>query len=330
MTGLQCTAVLPSGRIISVDADLTLPITIESDEDADYYVALGFGREMHEYERDGVPYVSPQVELFLLTREEMEQGDVLPLKHFYVKEGALNVDDAYIPPTLVLATDQHYDAHITALAEKITAIATHQNMDKGDCKRALMHYAFMLRSYDKQHNTSELLELLQEIAQAIDFYLVEELGATIEELPEQVKQLREDGRRTPKVTDVVLFLCWMEEYLDSQLLIMEQVVIVKPEIDVEAIKRDVRMTLYQDLYEALQQKLMDELRQQLTAELPAPITEQVKTFLEENLHPLLRSELHTDLRDPLYNDLYEALMAALNEMLSNFEFKQVDNFVPMI
>lgn len=330
MTGLQCTAVLPSGRILSVDADLKLPINIESDEDADYYVALGYGSEKHEYERDGVPYVTPQVKLSLLTLEEIEQEDVLPLKHFYIREGALNVDSDYIPPTLVLATDQRYNTHIRAIAEKITAIATHQNMDKGDCKRTLLHYAFMLRSYDQQHSTSDLIELLQEVAQVIDFYLVEELGATIGELPEQVREKKEDNRRTPKVIDIVPFLRWMEEYLNSQMLIMEKVIIEKPEIDVEAIKRDIREALYQDLYEALRQKLQDDLRQQLTAELPEPIIEQVKAFLEANIHPLLRTELHDDLRGPLYNDLYDSLMAALNEMLSNFEFKQVDSFIPMI
>lgn len=330
MTGLQCTAVLPSGSILVADADLKLPINITSNEDADYYVCLGYGTEMHEYEREGVPYTSPEVELSLLSREQMEAADALPLKHFTIRKGALNVDEDYIPPTLTAACDKRYEVYINTLAEKLNTLATHPNMDHGDCKRALMHYAFLLKAFNRQRHTSELIELLLEMAQAAEYYLVEGLGATIDAIPEQVTALKEDARRTPTLTDTASFMKWMMEYLDSQLLIMQKVVIEKPLIDVEAIKRDVKEAIYPELYEALSQQLLEQLRQQLKEELPEPIVEKVKAYLEENLRPTLRTDLHADLRDPLYNDLYESLMAAINDMLANFEFKQVDTFVPMI
>lgn len=330
MTGLQCTALLPSGRFITVNADLKLPIDIASNEDADFYVCLGYGTGQHEYEREGVPYTSPEVGLSLLSPDQAEQLDVLPLKHFSIRKGALGVDDDYIPPTLTMAVDARYAGYVQGIADKLTALAAHPNMDHGDAKRTLLRYAFRLRSLRPQHGTGELLELLDEIAQATDFYVVDGLGATIKTMPEQVLMLRKDAFRTPRMTDTVSFMKWMGAYLDSQLLIMEQVVIEKAEIDVEAIKREVKETLQAELYEALSQKLLEQLRQQLTEELPEPITEQVKAFLEEKLRPVLRTELHDDLRHSLYDDLYNALLAALNGLMANLDFKQEDNFVPLI
>lgn len=330
MTGLQCMAVLPSGCIISADADFTLPINIASDEDADYYVALGFGEGEHEYERDGVPYVSPEVCLYLLGSEEVEQADVLPIKHLRVREGALSVDEDYIVPVLSPATDTRYETHIHELAQRLKAIASHANMDKGDCKRAMLHYAFLLEAFNRQRSTYELMGLMEEIAQSVDYYIVDSLGATIDEVPEKVTTLRESDRRRLRMTDTGRYIKWLKDYLESQMLIMEKVVIAKPEIDIEALKREIKESLYQDLYEALCAKLLEQLRQQLTEELPEPIIERVKQFLEENLRPELRSQLHTDLRDPLYTDLYEALMEVIKDMLSNLELKEVDNYVPLI
>lgn len=330
MTGLQCTAVLPSGRIISVNADLKLPINIASDEDADYYVALGFGSEMREYEKAGVAYVSPQVELSLITREEMEKADVVPLKHFYVREGALNVDYDYIPPTFIASTDPRIATYINGMAETLKAIATHENMDNSDCKRAITHYSFLLRAYNTNRATFELQELLVEIAQAIDYYIVEQLGATIDHVPEEVMTLKLSADRTPKATDIAVFLKWLTAYIKSQLLIMEKVVIVKPDIDIEAIKQEIKEAVYADLHGKLSQELMEQLSQQLKEQLPEPIIERVKQYLDDNMHPELRSELHDDLRDPLYNDIYDAIMKALNDMLANLQFKEIDNFVPLI
>lgn len=329
MNGLKCTAVLPSGRIISADGDFSLQIDVDKNI-PDHYVVLEYSGKQVELERDGVPYSVPEVVLALHTLSEVENGDMMPLKHFYIENGSLNIDNEYIVPVYTVDGNKRFADTNGKLAEILKGLALHANMENGDCKHALMHSSFRLKTFNTKSTVSELLNLYQEVVSTIDFYIIEIMGSAIGNIPEEVTTLKNDGRRTPFLTDIRKHLLWLTEYAKVQELILDKVVIDKPKIDTEAIKREVREALYPELRDTITQELIEKLRNQLTAELPPPMIEEVKRFIEENMHPGLRTELHTDLRDPLYNDLLEALKAMIEDMLKNVKFEQVDSFIPII
>lgn len=329
MTGLQCTALLPSGRIISVDADLRLPITIGK-EDGNYYVTLEFGEGTRQYEREGVAYEEPEVVLALRTMEELETLDALPLKHFVVEEETLTPDEDYIMPVMECSVDARIAEMVHGIADSLKALAQHPNMENGDCRRAMLHYAFLLNGFNMSRRMTELTEVLMEVAQALDYYFIECYGNTIDEIPEKVMKLKDSPQRIPRQEDIRQFMAWLGKYVGKLSLIMDKVVIEKPEIDIEALKKEIHDQLLEELREPLFNELLERLRQQLTDELPEPIIEKIRQYITETTEPELQTRLHDSLRDPLYNDLYEALMQIIRDMLANLELKQPDNFVPLI
>lgn len=329
MDSLKCTAVLPSGKIISADGDFKLPIEIDKNI-PDHYVVLEYSGNMVELERDGVPYTVPEVVLGLHTLSDVENGDMMPLKHFYIKDGSLNIDNDYIVPVYCIDGNSTFQATNQKLASQLKELAAHANMENGSAKQMLLHNSFRLNAFDGKRTVNDLISLYEEIAEALDFYIVEVLGEKIGEVPEEVKKLKADVRRKPYLSDIRRFLIWITEYAEVQKLILDKVVIEKLKIDTEEIKREVREALYPELKDTITQELLDRLRTQLTAELPPPMIEEVKRFIDENMHPDLRTELHTDLRDPLYNDLLNALKAMIEDMLKNVKFEQVDSFIPII
>lgn len=329
MTGLQCTALLPSGRIISADADLRMPITISGD-DGSYYVTLEFGDETRHYERDGVAYEEPAVVLALRTMEELSAIDALPLKHFVVEEGTLTPDEDYIMPVMECSGDARIAEMVKAIAYTLKTLTEHPNMSNGDCRRAMLHYVFLLNAFNMNRRMTELIELLTEVAQALDYYFVENYGSMIDEIPAKVLTLKDSPLRIPHQEDIRQFMVWLSNYAGKLSLIMDEVVIEKPEIDIEALKKELHDQLLEELHESLFNELLEKLRQQLTEELPEPIIERVRQYITETTEPELQARLHESLHDPLYNDLYEALMQIIRDMLANLELKQPDNFVPLI
>lgn len=329
MTGVRCTVVLPSGKLLSVDADLKLPINI-SNVDGSYYVALEFGSNVLEYERDGVPYSQPEVILSLLTLEELEEHDAMPIKHFVVKEGTLMPDDSYIPPMLDCASDVRITECVSDIAQSVRSLAEHRNMDTDECHRALLHYVFSLANFNMHRNMTELISLLEELVNALDYYIVEYFGHQVDSIPSAVMAEKDSQMREPHQADIRPFFEWIVRYADTLSLIMDKVEKEKPTIDIEAIKKDIHDSLYAELSDKLFIELSEKLRLQLSEELPPAIIDKVEQYIKDNTEPELQSKLFSALRTPIYDDLYEALMKIIQDMLANIELKQPESFVPLI
>ena len=97
---LRCMALLPSGKIIDADEKAVVPIPMLFGDS--YYLTIGISDTTTSFEKEGVPYLRPHYEYALLSLEEAESQDVMPLVHFNVKDGMFSIDTAYIPPCLLM------------------------------------------------------------------------------------------------------------------------------------------------------------------------------------------------------------------------------------
>ena len=70
VTGFQCMALLPSGRIVNAEEDVELTIPMLFGDK--YYLTVGFGDDHTEFEKKGVPFVKPHYAYTIHTIEEIE------------------------------------------------------------------------------------------------------------------------------------------------------------------------------------------------------------------------------------------------------------------
>lgn len=331
MTGLRLTAMLPSGRMIDVDSDMQLDIPHISDEEV--FVTIGIdGNEEYTFEQDGIPFTMPRYKLELHTMEQMQQLDVLPLKRFTIDDGMLNVDASYIMPTLAVEGDARYQDFITSYIDSLNVLIKHEHMadDEGwSCKRNLLHLLFRLKGIKGESMTSDLTDLLQEIVHTLDFFIVEEMGAGIDEMPEKVTRLHSDVRREMTPYNVADYLRWLDDYLKALPQVMDLVKLVDRTIDIEALKAEIKRDVTEQLMTAMDERIQL-MREQLTDELTTKIMDLVTQYINGTVKPELCSELKELLRDPLYQDLYDALLAALSGMFDRPEVVVEDNFMPII
>ena len=165
-----CTAVLPSGSIISADEKVVIAVPMLFG--AQYYLTVALGEEPHSFEKEGVPYVCPQKVYAIHSLDEMEKADVFPVARFKVSDGVFSLDPDFIAPSLLLSSDGRFAAYGASYVAKLQALVSHKNLEEGEGKRALLRYLFQLKGYQWNGGVREFVQLTQEIAQAIDFYIV--------------------------------------------------------------------------------------------------------------------------------------------------------------
>ena len=131
---------------------------------------------------------------------------------FHVNDGVFAVDNDFIPPCLLLTEDNRFQTYINQYIERLKLLSTHTNFADGEGKRALLRYVFMLKSYNMQNNMQDFILLTQEIAQAIDYYIVTPNREQPIEVP------------VPSQIDIQVWLKWLAisilTALEKELLIM--------------------------------------------------------------------------------------------------------------
>ena len=314
----RCMALLPSGKIIDVDemAVVTIPMLYGSQ----YYLTVGFGEEQTEFEKDGVGYVRPQYIYQINTMEEMEEKDVLPVVRFTVNDGVFSVDADYIPPTLQLVCDERYSTLLQKLAERMETLATHDHLVDEFGKRALLHYLFLLKSYNLRNLTSDFIQFTQEIAQAVCYYIL-----TPHTQAEQATEMP-----TPSQYDVEHWLNWLDNYLGGAVSVLDQVVLEDHSIDFDELKAQIKAELYEQMTPELHDRLLSEIKEELRTELEQHLSETLTRYMEETLKPTLHDQLAEELSADLYKKLYDALYEALYNALFVPTEKEEDEFMPLI
>lgn len=315
MERFKCLAVLPSGRLIDVDEPVSIAIPMLYG--SEYYLSVGFGESHVEFEKEGIPYVRPQYEYSICSLEEVEQGDFLPVVRFHAESGVFSIDPDYIPPCLLLSEDNRFQAYPELYASRLQALIDHSNMEEGECKRALLRYLFKLKSYKQNNSVNDFVSLIEEIVQAVDYYIA------TPNLEQPAKLLE------PNQCDIQRWLSWADEYLAGASSILDTVVLEDNTIDYAALLEQTKKELYERLNPELYEKLLAKIKEELREELGQDLTQMVTSYINDTLKPELSKELSEELQsklyDKLYNDLYERLYNALYVPTA-----EEDEFIPLI
>lgn len=297
----QCTAVLPSGALVSADEKVVLPVPMLFGQQ--YYLTVALGTDERAFELEEVPFLSLQKVYAIHSLEEAEQEGVLPVARFKVSDGVFSLDPDFIPPCLLLSSDERFAAFGAAYAGKVKALAEHKNQEDGEGKRALLRYLFILKGYKWNGGVREFIQLTQEIAQAVDYYIVTPHTETPVAVP------------VPTQFDIQLWLQWLSGYLDAALSILDTVVLEDKTIDYEALLAQAKAELYERLNPELRTDLLRQIKEELRTELKEDLSGRLTAFINDelkpNLHDTLSGELDPSLHERLYKELYDALYNAL-------------------
>ena len=305
VTGLQCMALLPSGKIVSADEDVQVSIPMLFGDK--YYLTVGFSNNQTEFEKEGVPFVRPHYEYAIHTLEEIEAGDLFPLVRFLSADGVFSVDTDFIPPCLLLEDEARFKGYIERYKELMGILANHENLAEGEGKRAMLRYVFMLKGYRLQNTMQDFMLLTQEIAQAIDYYIV-----TPNRQPLEIP--------VPHHADIQAWLGWLESYMQGAAEILDGVVLEDNTIDYEALLAQAKAELYEKLHPELIEKLLADMKAELQEEMRQQ-TAQITTYINETLKKEIVDELTTEFNDRadkltvMLTDKFDEMGKQLNDSL---------------
>ena len=306
VTGFRCMALLPSGRVIDADEDIevTIPMLFGNK----YYLTVGYGDGEVEFEKKGVPMVRPHYTYGIHTMEEVEAGDLFPLMRFHVAEGIFSADPGYMPPCLLLTENGRFKEYIDIYTGLMNGLATHGHLADGEGKRAMLRYVFLLKGYHLKNPVKDFLLFTQEMAQAIDYYVV----TPNREQPMEIPQ--------PRQADIQAWLQWLEDYMRGAAVILDGVVLEDHTIDYEALLAQAKKELYEKLHPELTEKLLADMKEELREEMRQQ-TEQLTTYINGTLKTAILEQLTTEMNDreakmsEMLTEKFDELGKQLNESL---------------
>jgi len=306
VSGFRCMALLPSGRVIDADEDIQVPIPMLFGNK--YYLTVGFGDDEVEFEKKGVPFLRPHYTYGIHTLDEVEAGDLFPLMRFHVAEGIFSADPSYMPPCLLLTENPRFGEYLKIYTEQMNVLATHPNMADGEGKRAFLRYVFLLKSYNLKNSMKDFILFTQEMAQAIDYYVVVPNREQSMDIPQ------------PQQIDIQEWLQWFEDYMKGAAVILDGVVLEDNTIDYEALLAQAKKELYDKLHPELIEKLLADMKEELRAEMRQQ-TEQLTTYINETLKNNILEQLSTEMNErqtklnEMLTEKFDELGRNLNESL---------------
>ena len=297
---LRCMALLPSGKIIDADEKAVVPIPMLFGDS--YYLTIGISDTTTSFEKEGVPYLRPHYEYALLSLEEAESQDVMPLVHFNVKDGMFSIDTAYIPPCLLMTGNQQFTTYVEKYISKLSTITSHQNLEEGDGKRALLHYLFIMK------------------------------GIVIPQ-PRQVDVMKWLNWFEDYLTGAVAVLdkvVLVDNTIDYEALLKQAKAELYAQLHEELIVK---------LLEETKEKLITLVKEEMQNAL-AQQTQALTDYINNEMKPVLMEELRTEMNrslklmeDDLKENLYERLYQELFEHLFNALYvpePESERFIPLI
>ena len=301
MQRLQCTALLPSGRIIQVDEPVSISIPMVFGDS--YYLTVGIGEGKVPFEKKDIKYIRPQYSYAIMTLEDVLNSDVFPVVRFTVKDGTFSEDKDFIPPCLLISCDKRFEGYRDRYADLLQQLGEHANFKEGDGKQAMLRYMFRMRSQSLQGQGIEFLKLTQEIAQAVDYFIMRPNTNQPIEIP------------TPQQVDPSKWLKWFEDYLAGASNLLDGVTLVDDSIDYEALLAQAKKELYEQLHPELYELLLERIKKELHEELHDNLSRELTKYMEEVVKPelgrILSQELSEKLYEKLYTELFENLFNAL-------------------
>jgi len=187
-------------------------------------------------------------------------------------------------------------------ADLLQQLGEHANFKEGEGKQAMLRYMFRMRSQNLQGQGAEFLKFTQEVAQAVDYFVMRPHTEPME-IP------------TPQQVDPGLWLKWLEDYLSGAVTLLDGVELIDDSIDYETLLAQAKKELYEQLNPELYEKLLDRIKNELREELHDKLEKELTTYMDENMKPslgnILSQELNEKLYEKLYTELFEHLFNAL-------------------
>ena len=312
---LKCSALLPSGRYVSVDESVVFPIPrLDS---GTYYFCVGIGKDEIEFECEETLMVRPAYDFAILDFESLRQRDVIPLMRLLVSDGKCSIDDGFIVPRLVASDNGRLLGLCADIAGMLDAVVSHGSVDEAHGKYLFLRYCVFLRGSLKDCSVSRLVQRLHGLADLLDDFVF-----SPNDRHEDIAEF--------SYYDIEKWFLWMRDYVKRAGEILDGIVTEKKELDIDALVAQIEESVTGTLKPQLTEILTSELRESLMREMEAGIDARLKEFLDGTFsartHDTLKEELVNELNPALYDSLYKALYDAL--YLPPAE--EDDNFVPMI
>jgi hypothetical protein len=318
--GFKCRALLPSGRIIDAEEDVTVKIPMLYGEK--YFMTVGFGEEKITFEKKEVTFMRPQYIYEIHTLEEVEKGDLMPVMKFNVTNGRFSIDAEYIPPCMLINGHPGIITFIQQYIETMEAVCHHANLAEGEGKRCMLQYLFRLKSYDPHQSSKDMIVLLEEMAYAIDYHVARPNSS---EPPEVI-------RHNPY--DVQIWLKWFDSYLKAITVILDGVVLEEEKVDYGQLKKEIEDELFSRLFGELHDKLMQEIQDRINPNMEQVLRETLKQYIDNELRPQLSQELSEELakslEEKLYPTLYQNLYNALFVPTEEKQEEEESTYIPQI
>ena len=202
----------------------------------------------------------------------------------------------------------------------------------------VVQYSMVLKGYNLQNSMQDFVLLTQEIAQAIDYYII----IPNREQPVEVP--------VPTQVDIQMWLQWLDDYMAGAVTILDAVVLEDNTIDYDALLAQAKKELYEKLHPELIEKLLADMKEELHTEIQQQ-TETLTTYINETMKTAILEQLTTEMDDrttrfvdtmsqkfdelgkTLHDSLYEKLYFELFENLFNALYvpePQEKEFVPLI
>ena len=238
-----------------------------------------------------------------MTLEEMVNNDVFPVTRFTAKDGTLAIDPEFIPPCLLISSDKRFEEYRNKYAELLRLLGEHPNLKEGEGKQNMLRYMFRMRSQEMSGQGMEFLKLTQEVAQAVDYFIMRPNTDKVIDIP------------TPLQVDPGKWLKWLEDYMTGAVTLVDGVELIDDSIDYDALLAQAKKDLYEQLNPELYQKLLERIKTELREELYDKLNTEFTKYMEEVVKPelgrILSQELYEKLYEKLYTELFENLFNAL-------------------
>lgn len=312
---LQCTALLPSGKIAQADEAVSVNIPMLYGDT--YYLTLGFGTGQTAFEKEGIRFVRPQLAYTIQSLQEVLSNDVIPIVRFSVNKGVFAVDTDYIPPCLLLSGHSIFSELRQHYTELLEQLAQHDNLRKGEGKQSILRFLFVMKAFDMDGRVVDFISLTQQIAQAVDYFIITPNTENPIEIPKPVQ------------ADIMLWLRWLEDYLAGAISVLDGIVLEDDTIDYEALLAQAKKELYDQLSPELYAKLLENIKNELREELRDKLTAALTSYMDDTMKPDLGRILSQELNEKLYNKLYTELFDHLFNALYVPEPEEKE-YIPMI
>lgn len=312
---LKCSALLPSGRYVSIDEDLVFPMP-ELDSGT-YYLCAGIGKKEIEFECEDTLMVRPAYEFEILDFESIRHRDVIPLMRLLVSDKVCSIDDGFIVPRLVTSDSDRILGLCADIADMLDVVASHDNMDEAHGKYLFVRNCVLLRRSVKDYSVSKLIHRLHGLADLLDVFIF-----SPNDRHEDIAEF--------SYYDMEKWLLWLRDYIKRAGEILDGLAIDRNELDIDALVAQITEAVTVTLKPQLIEILSSELREAILQEMEVRIDDKLKEFLDGTFaartHDTLKEELCNELNPALYDSLYRALYNALYVPPAEEDV----NYIPMI